>query len=418
MNARFLPLSLWCHLALLPGLISTNAPAQQAKRHEHPGVNSLDVCVDQDRIHLLLGQKNAANDWEISHQFSDDWGATWSSSVMVNAGAPAPHALHRGTDARLAVSGRNLLAVWTAQGTDKWGSGPMATALSRDGGKTWKPGPNPADDGRTDGHGFIAAGTTAAGGFHLAWLDNRGDQRGLRYAESQDGGWTWSANATAVARTCECCWNAITPLEGGGAAVLYRAVSPRDMHVVLTRDRGAHWSTPLVAGAFGWQFEACPHVGGALTSSRPGGKSHLHAMVWTGHAEKAGVYHLRSTDGAQTWSEPRRMGVAHASHPHLAAAASGALAAVWDAPEQGASSVWTCVSRDDGQTWSIPVRLSPPGQSAEYPRVVPAKNGFRIFWTGGEPGRVTQWNSVNIIPEEDRFAPSFSTLFPENKAVK
>jgi hypothetical protein len=408
MTARIYPF-LWC-LLVAAGVFSPEARGQRAKRPELPGIQSLDVCVDGDHLHLLLGRRAPGGAWEITHCSSADWGGTWSPPVAVHEGSAQPHVLHRGSDARLAVSGSRLLAVWTARGTDKWGSGPLATALSGDAGRTWAPGPNPADDGRTDGHGFVAAGTTAAGAFHLAWLDNRGDQRGLRYAQSRDGGETWSANATAVPRTCECCWNALVPTGDGGAAVLYRMPSPRDMAVVRTSDGGAHWTTPKTVGEFGWNLQACPHVGGALARSTHADTACLHAVVWTGQPEKAGVYHMRSKDEARTWSPPRRMGAPQGSHPHLAAGGSGAVAVVWDAPEEGKFGVWTCVSRDHGDSWSVPIRLSRPSEHAEYPRIVPTPGGFRVFWTGGIPGQDATWSSVSFSFAEDRFAPSFGTL--------
>ena len=127
-------------------------------------------------------------------------------------------------------------------GTDKWGSGPMATALSNDGGATWRPGPKPADDGSTTGHGFIDIVADDVGILHLTWLDSRDGKQGLRYARSEDAGKTWAVNITAKAGTCECCSNAIVaggghttsePKQLGDASAIQGAVSA---------DAGITWS--------------------------------------------------------------------------------------------------------------------------------------------------------------------------------
>lgn len=406
----------FCAAATLAIFIHQSCPTVWAApefRQGESGVCSLDVSASGGKIHLLLARKreNAPGAPDITHQFSVDWGETWSAPKIVNADAPPPHSLHRGSDARIVTAGSQLMAVWTSKGTDKWGSGPLATALSGDGGMTWNAGPNPSDDGRTDGHGFVAADASPNGAFHLAWLDNRGDRRGLRYAESRDGGWKWSSNVTVVPRTCECCWNSILSMEDGCAAILFRAVEPRDMALAITRDYGQNWSSPTVVGRFGWDLKACPHVGGALARTSLHGRNRLHAVVWTAQQGAAGVYCLHSDDMGHSWGSPRRMGHSRANHPHMAANSRGFIAAAWDAEgTDGITRVWMCISRSEGETWSVPTCVSNAEKNSEHPRIVGVADGFRIFWTEKSKSESAEWNSVMIDPLDERFTPSFGGL--------
>ncbi len=395
--------SLLLAAALLPAALVADEPTpQRAPRPAKifsPGVRSLEVCADGPRIHLLLGEyAEGADTPAISHRVSIDGGVSWSEPVPVNTGVVSPHGLHRGADARIAAHEQTLVAAWTTAGSDKWGSGPIATVLSKDGGKTWTPGPNPADDGLTDGHNFMALGADTAGNFHLAWLDGRDGERGLRYSVSGDGGAHWAVNSTAAPKTCECCWNSLTPLDKGGIAVLYRARTPRDMYLVSSRNAGAEWTSPAAVGDFRWDINMCPHVGGALaTCAGPKGQR-LHATVWTGASGKSGLYHLLSDDSGQTWSAPHKMNVPMSWHPHLAADGKGRVAAVWDTMTASSPEVWSAISVDAGDTWSAPARLSQEGVPAGFPRVVPAGDGFRVFWTSEKPGQPATWTSLKLLP--------------------
>lgn len=255
------------------------------------GVQSLDICRSGQRLHLLLGEIAAKEGPAvISHRWSDDGGATWSDAVRVDADNQPAAGLHRGMDAQIAASGDHLVAVWQTAGTDSWGGGPMATALSADGGKTWKRGPNPADDGSTEGHNFIDIAADAKGVLHLVWLDTRRGKRGLRSAKSEDHGRTWSANRTVDEETCECCWNTIATSPTSGTWVIYRDKSPRDMAIALLD--GAI-TKAVTVGAFQWEFPGCPHVGAGLCVSPD---HSLHAIVWTGKEKQSGIYHQSSAD--------------------------------------------------------------------------------------------------------------------------
>jgi hypothetical protein len=260
-------------------------------------------------------------------------------------------------------------------------------------------GANPADDGMTDGHNFLALGVDQAGAFHMAWLDKRDGERGLRYAASVDGGLHWTANATPAPKTCECCWNAIAPLSDGRVAILFRNRSPRDMRVVTSAPGGRGWLGAVSVGDFKWQFNACPHVGGALVTRETPAGEQLHAAVWTGAPGASGLYHLRSEDAGRSWSAPHKMNVPLAWHPAMAVDAKGRIAVAWDTMAASAPETWAVLSEDGGVTWNAPLRLSAPETPAAHPRIVAAGNGFRVFWTEDKIPAPAVWRSA-VFPGE------------------
>jgi hypothetical protein len=366
------------HRALPFFLAAVAAFANPPHHHSGTGIVALDVFARGDTVDLLVagqhGEKPA-----LFHQRSTDGGATWRARTPV--GGPPPFGPRRGNDPQIAAARDRLVAVWMTAGTDKWGSGPMATALSTDGGKTWTPGPNPADDGSTAGHGFMDI-THDGSRFHLVWLDSRDGRQGLRHASSPDGT-QWSANISIKPGTCECCPNTLAAAPGR-IAVLYRDHDPRDMRAAVSTDAGATWKHDTRAGEFDWKFDGCPHAGGGIAFARGA----LHALVWTGHAGQAGVHFLTSPDGGK-WSAPLRIGPADASHPDLASDGTR-LAATWLA----GGAAWAAIS-PDGTDWNTPVRIS--GTTAQMPRVIATKRGFRVFWTETPEGKATVWRSEPLV---------------------
>lgn len=359
------------------------------------GMQSLDVFTDGDRLHLLLGEyREGEKNPALLYLRSEDGGVSWSQPVRVDTGLPAPHAARRGMDAQIAGAGDQLVAVWMTRGTGMFDSGPMVTARSQDGGKTWQSGPNPADDGSTTGHGFIDIAADAAGTFHLTWLDDRNDQRGLRYARSADAGKNWSANMTVDAETCECCWNAMAVGVDGSVCILYRDKAPRDMSVALLGNGEKQWQSNR-AGEFGWDFNGCPHVGGGIVMGGTRAAPVLHAIVWTGLQPNAGVHYLRSSDKGATWSKPQPLRIGSASHPDIATDKADRVVAAWDEPGEGIS---VSKSRDGGVIWSRPERVLNAAVSATHPRVALTSRGFRVFWTEAGADGVGQWRSELVEP--------------------
>lgn len=361
--------------------------ALAAQAHEpatgSSGVNSLDVCLSGSREHLLIGETASGEKPRLLYYSSSDGGHTWSQPVEVSKGLAAPHWLARGADAQIPAAGDCVIAVWQTAGGDAYGGGPMATALSSDGGKTWRPGPNPGDDGLNIGHGYIDITADDRGAFHLVWLDSRNGKQGLYYARSDDGGEHWSENVAIDSATCECCWNAIKACDGK-LFVLYRDMDPRDMKMARSDDGGRSWRT-MPVGVFDWHFNGCPEVGGGLAFT----PNELHAVTWTGRQEVAGVYTWNSKDDGAIW-ESHRLDGPSARNPDIASRGNE-LAAVWDESGKG---IFAASSRDSGKTWTT-ARVPEANEGATHPRVVGGVTGFRVFWTE-LAGEKSIWRNVEL----------------------
>ena len=85
------------------------------------------------------------------------------------------------------------------------------------------------------------------------------------------------------------------------------------------------------------------------------------------------------------------MGGELARHADLGAAGSYLLAA-WD-EERG---IWLSSSRDAGESWDEPRRLSTQDAVASHPIVVHARDGFVVFWTERSAGRRFDWQSHRL----------------------
>jgi BNR repeat-like domain len=339
-----------------------------------------DVFVDRDVIHVLIGTgKKGAPDIALWHVRSADGGAIWSKPARVNRQSDRLSAHHPGENPQIAAMDDRVVVVWTQQRPGSHHGGALATAISDDGGTTWKPGatPTPPRAGSQTFAEFASDGKT----LHMAWLDSRDGRQGLRYARSTDRGDSWAADRALAPRTCDCCWNSLTPLADGGVAVFYRADEPRDM-MLLTSRTGEAWRNHGSIGQFNWQVRGCPHVGGALVARH----NTIHTLVWNGKDDTFGLYAISSTDAGTTWSRPRKLGTDDARNADLAVTESGELHAVWDESGPRTSAIQKSRSTDGGQTWTAPERIA-AGAELTYPRTAATRHGVAVFWLDGSPRR-------------------------------
>ncbi len=354
---------------------TTKAPRQ----HSATGVVSVDVKVVDNTIHLLLG-KIINSQHSLWYQASNDKGQTWTPAVEATAGLDIAAKFHRGNDARLAVQGDNIVAVWMSrvEGAPH-NAGPMMSVRSNDSGRTWEKATMPADwDGP---HGFFAMDGNDKQ-INLVWLDSREQvgkgSQGLRYTSTTDGGVTWLENKTLDQQTCACCWNTARFNNAGQFYVLYRDKHPSDMAVGRV-DKEHQWQRLSSVGTFNWDFQGCPHIGGSLAFDE--GKQQFHATVSTGHEEFNGVYYLNSTDRGLNWNAPVQLGNSNAVHSDLTVSSGGVLLASWDQITEHGFEVVYAMSKDQGSKWSAQQLISTAGKRASHPRVVSVDNEFLVIWT-------------------------------------
>jgi len=371
-------------------------------------VMSLGVAAEGDTLHILQGLDFADHPARsgLYYQASSDAGKTWTTSRRIDVGGVQPaHLVDRSQDVKIAVGGTRILAVWAAKGTGFGGRGPLQSVYSDDAGETWQTPGSPADTGSDGDHGFLALTPDHSGDFHLIWLDRRnGVTKGLYAARFAISSAAWQANFTIDDHTCACCPNAIATHDGRNLYALYRDQQPSDMRLARSRDQGRTWQQCSPVGEFGWDFEGCPHVGGALAIEAGPSAERLHAMVWTAKdKEVGGLYYLHSADEGITWTSPVKLGDSSAKHPAIGGSADSGYLAVWQIYLEGHTHLMALPLR------SGPADLNPgearqltslPGNH-ERPLLIQLGRTTHLFWTFSDQDGTRTFHRVLEMPFDD-----------------
>lgn len=357
-------------------------------------VTGFDIYRDQQRLHAVLTSSQPhTKQTTIAYLYSDDQGQSWSKPQSIGQGFNLAVESKQGNDIQIAASDNNILVIWQVSGEIP-GMGPLLVIHSQDGGHSWQQGANPTGSDIDQSHHDLAA--DAQGRFHLVWLDDRDENgyQGVRYARSADTGQHWELAQTIDDSSCSCCWNRIMVSPQGHINVLYRDMAFRDMALAQSSDGGEHWQRLSTVGAFNWKFDGCPHNGGGISQAAGGD---LHAVVWTGAENRAGMYHLQSADQGQTWSEPQAVAPGTgAFHGDIAAFDRQRLARVWDAMGPEGSSVLIADSADNGVSWSEARLISTPGRPASHPRIISTDQGWLVLWTEKQTDGRQHWRSAVV----------------------
>ena len=382
-----------CGFGVMPHVSQAQPPGQPVRQVVGNGTASIDVFAQDATVDLLTTQRNGG-DLQLHHQRSVDGGETWGLVRVIDTTTKPISIASRGNEPQIVAYRDHIAVHWSTKGAARFGAGPMVTAVSDDAGRTWRLGPNPADDDSGGAQNFADMTADADGTFYVAWIGSHDGPAGrsLGVARSTDFGATWEQSQLVDNSSCACCWNRMVTSRAGAVQVLYRDHGIRDMALASTNDAGTNWTLNGTVGAFNWEFSGCPHVGGGLAVAWDNeGAEQLHALVWTGHDKRHGLYWVRSRDAGITWTAPLRMGGELARHADLRGAGQTVLAA-WDE----ARGIWVSVSRNLGDQWSEPRPISSEDMAASHPIIIDTGEAFRVFWTERDQAGLLFWRSQRL----------------------
>jgi hypothetical protein len=319
---------------------------------------------------------------------SVDFGRTFAPPVQItpvaepiDANGEARPKIAIGTDGEVFVS-------WTRRGATPY-TGDIRFAVSRDGGRTYAAPVTINDDGLDTAHRFDSLHVNRAGHVYIVWIDKRdleaasGDGlpyhgAALYYAVSTDGGRTFSPNRKIKDHVCECCRLAID-IDGRDQPVLvWRDVIDGRMrdHAIVRFDGGRVVETPRRATNDGWDIDACPHHGPALSISDDG----TYHMVWfTGAGpDGAGSFYARSTDGGLTFRNRMRIAPPDTIGHAVVRSVGARVVVAWKAASAaGGKPVQVIESNDGGTTWTPPRVVAVAAEGSDHPFLL--RSGERIF---------------------------------------
>jgi hypothetical protein len=284
---------------------------------------------------------------------STDSGSTFAAPLQVNprAGGVMSFPENRplavfGAEGRLAVA-------WCERRASQEEATDIVVRASGDGGATLGP-PVVVNDDVADAkatfHGFPALTFLPDGALLAVWMDQRELKRkpadheepssaALFYAQSTDGGHTWSDNRRLTDRACPCCRAVATSDASGRVAVAYRAAGGnlRDPALAISTDHGHTFALDTLFSADGWHLQGCPAVGPALTWSGTGAGG---LYVWYTEAGAPGVFAAPWTpeQGRTGVRRPLTDGLLDASHPRATPFGAATLIAVEARPRADSAS--------------------------------------------------------------------------------
>lgn len=257
------------------------------------------------------------------------------------AGWSAPQSVHSSNEIYInaydvpsvrALADRTLAAHWTENNGTNPEASTVRLSWSKDQGRTWSAPVSPHHDGTQTQHGFVTLFQAPGAGLGVVWLDGRatdpekasGDMALRASIHAPDGK---QLRETVVdPRVCECCSMSAAPASEG-VIVAYRDRSANDVRdIYVTRFTGSAWSAPTLVHQDGWQINACPINGPAVSA-----RGRDVAVAWfTAKNTQGQAFLAFSRDAGRTFGPTVRLDDARSlGHLGVQLLADGSAAVSW-----------------------------------------------------------------------------------------
>ena len=324
---------------------------------------------------------------KVSVAQSTDLGKTFNSPVVV---AEHGKSLDTGGDARPQIISDmkgNVFLAYAFFKDSSWNA-QINIARSEDGGNTFTAPRSLVQDSASQR--FPSLVIKSDGNIFIAWIDkrlvaasNKSGQKKLggsiAYSNSLDGGRTFQAERIANEDSCECCRIGVSLNPKKQPVIIYRAIFPggvRDHASQIISSNGPEKIRRIAND--GWKTDACPHHGPTVAVSSQGT---IHAAWFTQGANRSGVFYANSRNEGASYSAPMRLGKidASTSRPYLLALGKNVWL-VWKEFDGHNTVVVIKQSGDDGKSWSKDMIISQTADYSDHPLLIAQGNQVFLSW--------------------------------------
>ena len=327
------------------GLITGPTPA-----YSHPRYVSLARLTNHDLLAVYSGMGNADPDQVgIWSSYSQDHGATWSSSILA---LDRPNIMD--ADPSIVVGRDRVQIVSTTRKAQELIETKFYTATSRDQGRTWAPGEK-INHAHNYSSGKLQAATRLRNGRLLmpfcwdAILEHKGsvikeqaERNMLSVASvlySDDDGHTWQPGGDlditgvpgggGINGLDEIC---IAELSDGSIYALCRTGTDR-LYEARSSDQGLSWSKPKPS-----PFVASNAPASMIVLDQPKGAV---VVVWneTTKDDRKPLSVAYSRDNCRSWSQSKILTADYSPYPSITQAANGQIVAAWFEQAAGGTAI-------------------------------------------------------------------------------
>jgi len=285
-----------------------------------------------------------------------------------------------------------LVAQWLKETNPRREAYDVRLAFSHDEGRTWTAPASPHHDGTTTQHGFVSLFDLPGSRLGLVWLDGRqtedpeNDNMSVRAATfGRDG--TQLSDTLVDDRVCDCCPLSVA-IAADGPIVAYRDRSGGEVRdISVSRLVNGAWTPARTVHDDGWEIEACPVNGPAISAS---GKT--VAVAWfTAAGDQGRAFVAFSQDAGATFSAPIRLDDSESSgRVGIVMVDDRSAIASWiERIDKRAELRFRRVDSSGRRSAAQPVSTLGAGRSSGYPRIARRANEILFAWTEGAEGETT-----------------------------
>jgi len=224
----------------------------------------------------------------------------------------------------------------------------IVASSSTDAGLTWGPS---ALVGSGGDYAFRpAVGVTSSGLLAAAWVESLSSVRSIHVAVSADKGATWTTPETLPTVSSEMDDPVIASTSATGFTIVWN--EGFDKYSSISVDSGATWSAAQVI------TQNLNSYGSASLAPTGGGEIVVVFQEFDGNTARYSIQSERSTDGGATWGAKVPVGsdwsgsLGNGLYSFGVSPADGTLVAVWGRGTAGGDALFATTSTDGGASWA------------------------------------------------------------------